>query len=58
MSLVRILIEVDLDDEHMLATLTVRPRVPLMTVAQPLRLLVEGIETGQVASVRLGGRSD
>jgi hypothetical protein len=34
-------------------TLLVKPQMPLMSVAQVLRLLVEGIETGQVASLRL-----
>lgn len=50
---VQIIVDVDLGDPDIHTTLTVRPPVPLMTVAHALRLLVEAIETGQIASLQL-----
>lgn len=52
---VRIIIDVDLGDPDIHTVLTLRPQIPLMSVASVLRLLVEGIETGQIASIQLGG---
>lgn len=50
---VRIIVDVDLGDPDISTNLTVRPPVPLMTVASTLRLLAEAIETGQINSLQL-----